>query len=69
MEKVKVKIITPFFAEQTKTHYLINAEVSIPKDLAERHGAEGTGFIKVIPDKEAKSEPIAPKPPKEAKGK
>ena len=52
---VKVKVITPFFAEQTSTHYLIDAEVEIPEDLAERHGKNGTGFIKVIePEKKDK---------------
>ena len=52
---VKVKVITPFFAEQTSTHYLIDAEVEIPDDLAERHGKNGTGFIKVIePEKKDK---------------
>lgn len=50
---LKVKIITPFFAEQTKTHYLKDAEVDVPNDLAERHGKDGTGFIKVLPEQEA----------------
>ena len=48
---VKVKILTPFFAEQTSTHYTKNALVDVPADLAERHGENGTGFIELVPDK------------------
>ncbi|MEO6522247.1 MAG: hypothetical protein ABIN91_11255 [Mucilaginibacter sp.] len=48
-----VKIITPFFAEQTKTHYTEGAEVKVPNDLAERHSSEGTGFLDILPDDEA----------------
>jgi hypothetical protein len=44
----KVKFLEPLFAEQTKTHYLKGAEVSIPNDLAERHGPEGTGILEIL---------------------
>ncbi|RZM22424.1 MAG: hypothetical protein EOO88_29450 [Pedobacter sp.] len=47
---VKVKFLEPLFAEQTKTHYLKGAEVKIPKDLAERHGPEGTGLLEILED-------------------
>lgn len=51
---VKVKIKTPFFAEQTNTNYMKDAEVEVPKNLADRHGEKGTGFLEVVPDKPAK---------------
>lgn len=70
---VRVKILTPFFAEQTSTHYTKDAEISVPNDLAERHGENGTQFIKVLEDQseipKEKSEPVATKPPKQGKGK
>jgi hypothetical protein len=49
---VKVRFLEALFAEQTKTHYLKGAEVSVPNDLAERHGKQGTGILEVIPDEE-----------------
>ena len=52
---VKVKIITPFFAEQTSTHYTEGAEVEVPNNLAERHGKDGTGFLKEIKEDQSKT--------------
>lgn len=51
---VKVKFLEALFAEQTSTHYLKGAEVFIPKDLAERHGVNGTGLIEVLEDQTEK---------------
>lgn len=54
---VKVKVITPFFAEQTSTHYLIDAEVEVPENLFERHNENGTGFLKEIKEDKKDKKP------------
>jgi hypothetical protein len=55
---VKVRFLEALFAEQTNTHYLKDAEVKVPADLAERHGENGTGLLEIMEEENHTEPPV-----------
>ena len=52
---VNVEVLSDFFVEATKSHYVKGWKGEVSDALAKRHGKNGTGFIKVIePEKKDK---------------
>lgn len=44
----KVEVLTTFIVEATKTRYEKGWKGEVDKVLADRHGPNGTGYLKVI---------------------
>ncbi len=67
---VKVEILSDFFVEAASAHYVKGWKGEVSKELAHRHGHEGTGFLKELPeDAELTPVPIEPKAKSKAKAK
>lgn len=47
---VKVEVVSDFFVEATRSHYVTGWKGEVSNDLAQRHGEEGTGFLKELPE-------------------
>ena len=59
---VKVEVVSDFFVEATSSHYVTGWKGEVSNELANRHGSEGTGFLKELPE-DAELSPIPPEAP------
>ncbi|AMR34133.1 hypothetical protein A0256_23125 [Mucilaginibacter sp. PAMC 26640] len=50
MNNVKVRFLESLHVEQNSTTYLKGTEVAVPQYVADRHGAEGTGLLELLPE-------------------
>lgn len=64
---VKVEVVSDFFVEATRSHYLTGWKGEVSKVLFERHGPEGTKFLKRLDKKAVLTKDEIPDPDKESK--
>lgn len=48
----KVEVLSDILVEATSSLYIKGWKGEVPNHIAERHGSEGTGFLKELPEDE-----------------
>jgi len=47
---VRAEVASDFFVEATSSHYMKGWKGEVPQYLFDRHGPQGTGFLKELPE-------------------
>ncbi|MEJ2905093.1 hypothetical protein WAE58_21790 [Pedobacter panaciterrae] len=47
---VKVEVLSDLLVEATSSHYITGWKGEVSNELASRHGSEGTGIFKELPE-------------------
>lgn len=55
---VNVEVVCDFFVEATSSHYVTGYKGEVSNELAKRHGSDGTGFLKELPEDAKLTEPL-----------
>ncbi|WP_285011197.1 hypothetical protein [Pedobacter faecalis] len=56
---VKVEVVSDFLVEATSSYYAAGWKGEVSNALAQRHGPEGTGFLKLLPEDAVIQDPKA----------